>query len=460
MTFKQAQALLKKNGQEHLLRFWNAIDAAQQEKLLAQIAALDFALVAKMRALLPSSPTPLPPSPASPVSPSTPAKVLIPSPAQRARAAALGEAALRNGEVGVVLVAGGQGTRLGFKGPKGAYPIGPVSENTPLFFYHARRVLAMSRRYGKPLPLYIMTSEANDADTRACFEARDFFGLPPKDVCFFKQRMWPALDPGGKIILEKPWQIFTGPNGHGGTVSALHKTGMLADMAKRGLTTLFYFQVDNPLVEIADPAFIGAHLRAQADYSLKLCEKRDPDEGLGVVVKRGGHYEMVEYTELTREQKNRRAKNGDLYFKYGSVAIHIFSLAFLKKQAAVAMPLHCAHKKIPCVDARGKCVEPATPNGYKFEKFIFDLLPHAKNVVNLAFDRADEFSPLKNASGADSAETCRRDLSAKAARMLKEAGVDVAPGTILELDPCLAFALQDLKRGVASPAALTLATEK
>jgi len=167
---------------------------------------------------------------------------------------------------------------------------------------------------------------------------------------------------------------------------------------------------------------------------------------------------MVEYTELTKEQKNKRVKNGDLYFKYGSVAIHLFSLAFLKAQAEVPMPLHCARKKIPFVDARGKSCEPATPNGYKFEKFIFDLLPHAKNVVNLAFDRVDEFSPLKNATGADTAETCRRDLSAKAARMLKAAGVEVAPGKMIELDPCLAFALQDLKTNAASPVVLALAT--
>ena len=440
MTFNQAKTLLKQHGQEHLLAFWPKLNATQRAKLLEQIAGLDFSLVNKMRALLKTR---------APFM--QPADVLEHTPRQRVKAVAVGEAALKKGEVGVILVAGGQGTRLGFDAHKGAYPIGPLTDAS-LFFYHARHILAMSRRYGKPIPFYIMTSDGNDAATRAHFKAKNYFGLPRKDVFFFTQGTWPALTPEGEIILDAPSNIFAGPDGHGGTLSALKNSGALADMTKRKLTTLFYFQVDNPMVEVADPAFIGAHLQAKADYSLKLCKKRDPDEGLGVVVNRGKHFEMIEYTELTKEQKNQRTPDKELYFKYGSVAIHAFALAFLKKQTQVFMPLHLANKKIPFVDARGASQDPAQPNGYKFEKFIFDLLPHAKNVLNFAFDRNEEFSPVKNAEGNDSPETCRRDLSAKAARMLIEAGFKIpldakgCPLQLIELDPCFALTPAELKK--------------
>ena len=221
-------------------------------------------------------------------------------------------------------------------------------------------------------------------------------------------------------------------------------------MEKRGLNTIFYFQVDNPMVEVADPAFLGVHLKEQADISLKVCAKRDPQEGLGVVVLRDGRCAMVEYSELTNDQKNQRTADGDLYYKFGSVAIHVFSLPFLKLEARKALPLHMAHKKVPLCDSDGKTVTPAKPNGYKFEKFIFDVLPDAKKVVNLAFDRREEFSPVKNASGDDSPATTRRDLSAKWARWLKAVGVAVPddnagyPLAPVDIDPCFALDPADL----------------
>lgn len=452
MTYEQAKLLLEQNAQGHLLKFWPALSPNQQAALLAQIAALDFASISRMQTLLDTLSTV---ATEEPVADPVPPEVLELDAAQRAEAAVAGEAALQAGQVGILLVAGGQGSRLGFDGPKGAYPVGPVS-NAPLFFFHARKIRALSQRYSAPIPFYIMTSEMNDADTRACFAANGFFGLPKEDVFFFKQGMWPALTPQGKIILDTPSHIFMSPDGHGGTLSALDASGALADMRKRGLTTLFYFQVDNPLVDIADPAFIGVHLQAGAEFSLKLCKKRDPDEGLGVVVKRGRRFEMVEYTELTPEQKNRRTEDGELYFKYGSVAIHLFSLAFLVEQAKTPMPLHRAHKKIPFCDDAGATVTPDKNNGFKFEKFIFDLLPHAKQVVNLAFDRRDEFSPVKNAKGEDSPETCKRDMSAKTARMLIAAGFEIPldadgyPSQPIEIDPCFALTPRDLKARLAA----------
>jgi len=446
MTIEQAKKLLEQHGQSHVLKFWETLDAGTQGRLLDQISDLDFSSVARMRAMLKQRHS----AAASASEPEAPEVVELKD-AARAEAVSAGEAELRAGKVAVLLVAGGQGSRLGYEGPKGAYAIGPVTGRS-LFYFHARKIVALSRRYNVRIPFYVMTSDANSDATRAHFEDNHYFGLDRSDVTFFVQGMWPALDGEGRIMLDRPGHIFMSPDGHGGTLTALEKNGCLADMDRRGIKTVFYFQVDNPMVEIADPAFIGLHVLRRADVSLKLCAKRDPKEGLGVVVTRDNHCEMVEYTELTDEQANRRTASGELYFKYGSVAIHVFSCAFLKAEANKAMPLHIAHKKIPVCTADGTVVKPTANNGYKFEKFIFDVLPDARSVVNMAFDRAEEFSPVKNATGVDSPASCKHDLQAKWLRWFKAAGLQMSvdaqgiPAFPLEIDPAYALDVSDLKR--------------
>ena len=445
MTFEQAKQVLELHGQVHVLRFWNMLDEGTRAQLLDQVAGLDFASITRMQGLLKAKHSAA--AVAEPVAPA----VVEWTAETRAEAYAAGEAEIRGGRVAVLLVAGGQGSRLGYNGPKGAYAIGPVT-GRPLFYFHARKIVGLCRRYGVRIPFYIMTSEANDAATRAHFEDHNYFGLDRNDVTFFVQGVWPALDSKGLIILDQPGHVFMSPDGHGGTLTALAKEGCLADMERRGINTVFFFQVDNPMVEIADPAFIGLHVLRHSDFSLKLCAKRDPKEGLGVVVERGGRFEMVEYTELTDEQANRRAADGELYFKYGSVAIHVFSFAFMKAEAGKAMPLHVAHKKIPVCADDGTVTKPEKNNGYKFEKFIFDVLPDAKAVVNLAFDRAEEFSPVKNATGNDSPATCRHDMQTKWLRWFKAAGIQMpvnasgAPVFPLEIDPAYALDVSDLKK--------------
>ena len=373
-------------------------------------------------------------------------KVAVLKGAALKKAIAAGEKEISSGRVAALLVAGGQGSRLGYEGPKGCYSIGPVT-GAPLFYFHARKILAKSIRYGASIPFYVMTSEANNDATVKCFEQNDYFGLNPDDVFFFTQGMWPALSSEGRIILDSPGHIFMSPDGHGGLLAALKRSGALEDMKKRGIKSVFFFQVDNPLVEIADPAFIGHHVLEKSEYSLKLCAKRDPFEKVGMPMLVGDSYRMVEYTEMTEEQCLRK-KNGKLYYLYGSPAIHVFDRAFLAREAAKAMPLHLAFKKIPFVE-NGKTVKPDSPNGYKFEKFIFDILPNAKRTAFLAFDQKDEFSPIKNATGNDSPETCRADMRAKWVRMLEEAGVKVPASLPIEIDPVYASDAQELlKTGI------------
>lgn len=441
MNYEQAKALLDTHGQSHILKFWETLDTVAQANLLKQIASLDFASIERMKHLLTEKASTT--TRADPLAP----EVVEFTPQTHAEAYTVGEKELRAGKVAVLLVAGGQGSRLGYEGPKGAYGIGPIT-NSPLFYFHTRKVLALSRRYQTRIPFYIMTSDVNDAATQAHFAENHYFGMNKEEVIFFQQGVWPALTADGKIILDQPGHIFMSPDGHGGTISALEKNGCLADMEKRGIETVFYFQVDNPLVEIADPAFIGLHITKKADFSLKLCAKRDAKEGMGVVAIRNNHFEMIEYTELTEEQANRKTSNGELYFKYGSPAIHLFSFDFLKQEANRDMPLHIAFKKIPICADDGTVITPEKNNGYKFEKFIFDVMPDAKTVVNLAFDRADEFSPVKNAEGADSPETCKRDMQAKWRRWLAANNVIVPESLPLEIDPVYALDANDLAKGL------------
>ena len=446
ISYEEAKATLERNEQQHVLQFWDQLDEVSQNALLTQISSIEFSSVSSMQAMLGAAAAPTTGEPIEPL-PVVELDALM----ERDQAEGLtgvGRDALAKGNVGVVLVAGGQGSRLGFDGPKGAYLVAPISDAS-LFEIHSRKILALERKYNAEIPFYIMTSQVNDVPTRAFFAENDNFGLSEDRVLFFTQGMWPALTAEGKLILDSPSNIFMSPDGHGGTISALQQNGMFTDMDRRGIETLFYFQVDNPLVEIADPLFIGLHLKDHADVSIKVCSKRDPDEGLGIVAQRDGRSMIVEYSELTPEQMHETLPDGNLKLRFGSVAIHVFSVAFLKQEASAALPLHVAHKKVPYVDETGTLIKPVEPNAYKFEKFIFDVLPDASVAVNVEFAREEEFSPVKNAEGNDSPETTRRDMMLKAARQLEACGVSIPrdseglPVHKIEIDPCFALGSDD-----------------
>ena len=447
ISYVAAKLKLTKCGQAHALRFWEQLNEDDQAALLEQIESIDCESIALMQSMLNVKEAP------------TGDDVIEPSPvidlaaiAEREASEGLttfGGEALSRGDVGIVLVAGGQGSRLGFDGPKGVYSVGPIS-GASLFEIHSRKILALERTYGAEIPFYIMTSSVNDTATRAFFAENENFGLDGSRVLFFTQRMWPALDDAGKIMLDSPSHIFMSPDGHGGTITALQQSGIFDDMDRRDIRSLFYFQVDNPLVEIADPSFVGLHLKEMADVSIKVCAKRDPEEGLGIVALKGDRNMIVEYSELTPEQMRETLSDGNLKLRFGSVAIHMFSVAFLKQEAAESLPLHVAHKKVPYVDEMGILVKPESPNAYKFEKFIFDVIPNAAIAINVEFVRENEFSPVKNATGNDSPESCQRDMMLKAAGWLETCGVVVARdanGNLthkIEIDPCFALGPKDL----------------
>jgi UDP-N-acetylglucosamine/UDP-N-acetylgalactosamine diphosphorylase len=371
-----------------------------------------------------------------------------------------GENALKKGEVAVILVAGGQGSRLGFEHPKGMFPIGPVSNKT-LFQLHAEKVLATIRRYGKSVPLLVMTSPATDDETQAFFEEHRYFDLPAADVHFFQQGTMPALDIAtGKLLMESPGRLFTSPNGHGGTLTALADSGLLDRMRKRGIRHFFYFQVDNPLVKVADPMFLGHHLKADAEVSSKIVPKEMPTEKVGNMVLIDGRCSIIEYSDLPKELAAERDANGKLRIWAGSPAIHYFAVDFLDRvtRGDARIPFHVARKKVPYVDEQGDRIEPTKENALKFEMFIFDVLPLADRWTVVETSRCEEFVPLKNATGADSPDVVRQAISDLATDWLKSAGTTVAPGTAAEISPLYALDADELREKVTPNSTIRRAT--
>jgi UDP-N-acetylglucosamine/UDP-N-acetylgalactosamine diphosphorylase len=354
--------------------------------------------------------------------------------------------------VACVLVAGGQGSRLGFDHPKGMFAIGPVSGKS-LFQIHAEKVLAAARRYGRPVPLLVMTSDATHAETVEYFEKNHRFGLPPGDVAFFRQGTMPALDLAtGKLLMEKPGRLFTSPNGHGGTLTALNDSGLLETVAGRGVTQLFYFQVDNPLVKVADPVFLGHHVRADAEASSKVVAKAGPADKMGVFAEIDGRCTIIEYSDLPAELARQTDEQGRLRLWAGNPAIHIFSVDFLRRvtRGASRLPFHVARKKVPHLDEGGHDVSPEKENALKFETFIFDALPVARRWAVVEAPRREEFAPVKNATGVDSPQTAQQTISDLAADWLTRAGVRVprdAEGSAevaLEISPLYALDAEEL----------------
>jgi UDP-N-acetylglucosamine/UDP-N-acetylgalactosamine diphosphorylase len=429
-------SLLEQHGQEHLLRFWDDLDAGGRSRLEADLRSIDLDVLDRLvRTLVLGAQSPVDLAGVEPVEPGGP------PPAEAVEA---GEQALRDGRVAVVIVAGGQGTRLGFDGPKGCYPIGPVTRRT-LFQIHCEKVAALGVRYGRTPPLYVMTSADNHEHTAAFLAANSNFGLA--DLHLFRQGTMPAVDAAtGAVLLARRDRIALSPDGHGGTLRALHRHGCLDEMRAGGVDTIFYLQVDNPMVRIGDPGFVGAHRLAGADVSSKVVRKREPSERVGVVVWRGGRHAVIEYSDLPAALAARRRPDGELAFAAGSIALHVFAREFVERLAAtVELPFHRALKRVTYVDGEGTVVRPREPNAVKFEQFIFDALPLAGHSLVLETDRAVEFEPLKNASGSESPATVRARLSDAAADRLEAAGAEVrrlADGSAavpIELSPLAAI---------------------
>lgn len=412
--------------QEHLLQFASELEKAQLQALLEQIAKIDFE---KLAALHEQSKVP-----AIKLRPEaiTPIEVLgLPKSAEDhqrdERAYEAGLEALRQGRVAAILVAGGQGSRLGFEHPKGMFPIGPV-QGTSLFQIHAEKILYWSLKSGRPIPWFIMTSPDNRTETETFFRENNYFGLEGEHVYFFEQGTMPAVDAQtGKVLLSEKGKVFTSPNGHGGTLKAMRDCGVLDKMKEYGADIVYYFQVDNAHLKILDPVFLGHHVLTKAELTTKVIRKEHAKEKVGLIVQYEGKPTTIEYSDLPEEVGSKVDANGELLFWAGSIAIHAFDRAFLERLTAtdLGLPFHFANKKVPYIDPLGQLVEPEAANAIKFEMFIFDAMPQAQTVTVVETDRAEEYEPVKNASGEHSPEVVREAMVRRAAQWLEHAGVEV-----------------------------------
>jgi len=438
-------------GHAHVFKWWESITEVGKSRLIEQLSNIDFKELSRLYQQHKKG------SPPPPQEKIGPAETIPVSRGERQIEAArhavrTGEEAIHANEVAVFLVAGGQATRLGIDAPKGTIKISPVKKKS-IFQLHVEKALALSKRHEARLPFYIMTSETNHAATREFFEKNGFFGLEPADAFFFKQEMMPAIDLNGKLILDSKDHIFTNPNGHGGSISSLKSSGALADMKARGIRHIFYFQVDNVLIKIADPAFLGYHIERRAEMSAKVAPKRDPEEKVGVVCRVGSELTVIEYSDLPNELRYIRNKDGSLKYSAGNLAIHILDADFVERTSGgeYSLPYHIAQKAVPYIDDTGEIVRPEEKNGLKFEKFVFDALGRAKETAIMEVDREEEFAPVKNAEGEDSPATALDMMIRLHAGWLEEAGArvprdaDGKPAGPLEISPLFALDAYELK---------------
>ncbi|KZW00467.1 putative UDP-N-acetylglucosamine pyrophosphorylase [Exidia glandulosa HHB12029] len=461
-------------GQGHLFAFWDKLSAQEKDELAEQLAALDVDRVNRIYHKAVSSDSPVEPSvPREPIAPLPDDafdSTLDASPEQIAQWRDTGLRAIARGEVGVLLMAGGQGTRLGSSAPKGCYDIGLPSHKS-LFELQAQRIASLQRLAaqladGKPavIPWYIMTSGPTRPETVAFFEKHQFFGLQPDNVIFFEQGTLPCLSMDGKILLETHSRVAVAPSGNGGLYAALreplspsHPTHtVMSDLKDRKIQFLHTYGVDNCLVRVADPVFLGSCITKSCDCGAKVVRKTSPTESVGVVVCRGTSsppkYEVVEYSEISSEDAHRKdaKKPNELAFRAANIVNHFYATSFLSAEESFEdqMAFHIARKKIPCIDtASGEALKPSKPNGMKLELFVFDVFPFAQQFNCLEVAREDEFSPLKNApgTGSDDPETSRRDLLAQHKRWLVAAGAKVADGVEVEISPLVSYAGEGLE---------------
>jgi UDP-N-acetylglucosamine/UDP-N-acetylgalactosamine diphosphorylase len=447
--FEDIIAKVHKFKQQHIFQYWDELREIEKKILMAQLEDIDFDLVNtiyKNKNSVAAESIEFEPAEYIPLPKTGKQKDDF------EKAKIKGREYIAGGKTAVLLVAGGQGTRLGFNGPKGILSIGPVSGKS-LFRIHAEKILFFSKKNNISIPWLIMTSKENHEETVKYFNSNNYFGLKKQDVFFFSQKMLPSLDLDGKLLLKTKNSLCMNPDGHGGALSALSSSGILDELKNRKIDIISYFQVDNPLVNILDPAFIGFHILNGSDVSSKGVMKTSPDEKVGVFVKfNNGKTGIMEYSDLQKEKQQAVDNNGKLLFCMGSIAIHCFKVSFIDSVISgsnLLMPYHTAKKKIIAIkDGIEKEVD-----SLKFEKFIFDTVTLTSNNTILETRREEEFAPVKNADGVDSPMTAKELMSNFHRKWLLDKKISIPDNVrVIEISPLLAAEADELPDRIFIPA--------
>ena len=402
MTYAQALEKLKRYGQEHVLAWYDTLEAPEREALLREVEETDLDPILGFRAALE------PRGAGEKIEPLA-ALELPEIEANRERVTARGLEAIRDRKLAAVLLAGGQGTRLGVDKSKGLVDIGLTH---PLYIFEClfNNLKAVTEQAGCTVPLYIMTSAINDEAIRDFLKEKDYFGYPEREVRFFEQETCPAVDGEGKILMGSRSAMFMAPNGNGGWFKSLAGAGLLEELRRAGVEWLNAFAVDNVLQRIADPCFLGAVLEKGCACGSKVIRKAFPEEKVGVMCYRNGRASVVEYYELTPEMLRERNAAGDLAYNFGVILNYLFRVDTLGQFLAEKPILHLAKKKVPCLNEAGEIIQPETENGYKLETLILDLVEKMDSCLAFEVVREKEFAPIKNKTGVDSIESARKLL--------------------------------------------------
>jgi UDP-N-acetylglucosamine/UDP-N-acetylgalactosamine diphosphorylase len=442
MEETESKAALGARDSERLFAYWDSRPEQMKARLREDCAALDAPLLEELRTVLSEADGKV--GQAEEKASVEPALYVPLARSKNDRGAREdGEARIRAGKTAFLTVAGGQGSRLGFEGPKGMFSVTPIRGLT-LFALFAEKLLAARRWYGAAIPWLIMTGPQNHDATREYFASQRWFGLGHETVHLFTQASIPSLSPDGGLLLAPDGGLFRNPNGHGGVIEALRRSELLPALKEKGVEHLFYFQVDNPLVRVPDPLFLGFHCREHSLISSKVIEKSHPEEKLGVIVTAAGVPRIIEYSDLDAKLMNARDVDGRLLFAQGSPAIHLLDVDFLM-DARLKLPWHIARKSVKALNPTATGTEIVDRDAVKMEMFIFDAIPLADRSLFFETERAEEFAPLKNREGLDSIETCRRGQIERAARWLERCGVDVPRGpdgrplSAIEISPLFAL---------------------
>ena len=398
MTLEQAKRKLSAVGQEQLLRYWDELDEEQRSYLLEQIEGLDMDLLKLVQTEFRETPK----GKLEPLGALTIDEIQK----KRHRYESVGIRALKERRVGAVLLAGGQGTRLGLDKPKGMLNVG-VEKELYLFEQLIHNMLQVVDKAGKWIPLFVMTSEKNHKDTVDFFEKKEYFGYERKYVYFFMQKMAPSVSYDGKILMEEKYKISSSPNGNGGWFISLANAGLLDKISEMGIEWLNVFSVDNVLQKIADPVFVGAVIEQGCVCGSKVVAKADPNERVGVLCLEDGKPSIVEYYEMTDEIIHSRDEDGKLLYNYGVILNYLFNVEVLTQIMNQNLPTHIVEKKIPYINDYAEYVKPEEPNGYKFETLVLDMIHMMDNCLSFEVIRDREFAPIKNATGVDSLESAR-----------------------------------------------------
>lgn len=449
LNISELRSSLATHGQEHLLSFWSELSSDEQNSLVNDISSVDFkshndSFKKCMCKEFKSSQVdnddlePLPKEATESV---------FSCSKQNEKWTNIGLKEISEGKVALLLMAGGQGTRLGVPYPKGMYNVGLLSGKS-LYQLQAERVLRQEKlaadMYGlsKAITWYIMTSEHTKKATVDYFRSNGWFGLSEENVVFFEQEMIPCTSLEGKMMMSSKSSIARAPGGNGDLYRAMGTAGVLQDMIQRDIRSVHCYCVDNILVKVPDPLFIGCCLDRESDCGAKVVSKAYPTEAVGVICKCNGKWKVVEYSEISPETAHKTGPDGRLLYHHGNICNHYFTREFLRRvieEKESDLIHHVAKKKIPFVNASGEMIVPEKVNGIKMEKFVFDVFKFSNRFTVLEVARNEEFSPLKNPPGTNkcSPEICLNDLSDLHKSWIQKVGGTFSDDGICEVSPLL-----------------------